>query len=167
MNAVQSHIEVQPSPESDFVPREPVFQVRDLAVAYGANVAIQDVTLDVFKNAITAFIGPSGCGKSTLIRCFNRMNDLVPSAKVSGEVLYHGTDLYGERVDPVEVRRRNLVGGVMITASHNPASFNGFKVKAHFGGSATPAITAQIEKNLERSDVAIRRQAPVSPKSEL
>jgi phosphate transport system ATP-binding protein len=106
VNAVQSHIEVQPAPESDFVPREPVFQVRDLAVAYGANVAIQDVTLDVFKNAITAFIGPSGCGKSTLIRCFNRMNDLVPSAKVSGEVLYHGTDLYGERVDPVEVRRR-------------------------------------------------------------
>jgi phosphate transport system ATP-binding protein len=106
VNAVQSHIEVQPSTESDFVPREPVFQVRDLAVAYGANVAIQDVTLDVFKNAITAFIGPSGCGKSTLIRCFNRMNDLVPSAKVSGEVLYHGTDLYGERVDPVEVRRR-------------------------------------------------------------
>ena len=69
-------------------------------------MAIQDVTLDVFKNAITAFIGPSGCGKSTLIRCFNRMNDLVASAKVSGEVLYHGTDLYGERVDAVEVRRR-------------------------------------------------------------
>ncbi len=106
MSAVQSQIEVQPTSESDFVPREPVFQVRDLAVAYGANVAIQDVTLDVFKNAITAFIGPSGCGKSTLIRCFNRMNDLVASAKVSGEVLYHGTDLYGERVDAVEVRRR-------------------------------------------------------------
>ena len=106
MNAVRSHIEVQPAPESDFVPSEPVFQVQDLAVAYGANVAIQGVTLNVFKNAITAFIGPSGCGKSTLIRCFNRMNDLVPSAKVSGEVLYHGTDLYGERVDPVEVRRR-------------------------------------------------------------
>jgi phosphate transport system ATP-binding protein len=106
VNAVQSHIEVQHAPECDFVPREPVFQVQDLAVAYGANVAIQDVTLDVFKNAITAFIGPSGCGKSTLIRCFNRMNDLVSSAKVSGEVLYHGTDLYGERVDAVEVRRR-------------------------------------------------------------
>jgi phosphate transport system ATP-binding protein len=106
VSAVQSQIEVQPTSESHFVPREPVFQVRDLAVAYGANVAIQDVTLDVFKNAITAFIGPSGCGKSTLIRCFNRMNDLVASAKVSGEVLYHGTDLYGERVDAVEVRRR-------------------------------------------------------------
>jgi len=106
VNAVQSQIEVQPAGESDFVPREPVFQVRDLAVAYGSNVAIQDVTLDVFKNSITAFIGPSGCGKSTLIRCFNRMNDLGPSARVSGDVLYHWTDLYGERDDPVEVRRR-------------------------------------------------------------
>jgi phosphate transport system ATP-binding protein len=106
VNALQSQIEVQPTRESDFAPREPVFQVRELAVAYGANVAIRDVTLDVFKHAITAFIGPSGCGKSTLIRCFNRMNDLVPSARVSGEVLYHGTDLYAERVDPVEVRRR-------------------------------------------------------------
>jgi phosphate transport system ATP-binding protein len=106
VNAVQSQIEVQPAREGDFVAREPIFEVRELAVAYGANVAIRGVTLDVFKNSITAFIGPSGCGKSTLIRCFNRMNDLVPSAKVSGEVLYHGTDLYGERVDPVEVRRR-------------------------------------------------------------
>jgi phosphate transport system ATP-binding protein len=106
VNALQSQIEVQATRESDFVPREPVFRVSDLAVAYGANVAIRDVTLDVFKHAITAFIGPSGCGKSTLIRCFNRMNDLVSSAKVSGEVLYHGTDLYADRVDPVEVRRR-------------------------------------------------------------
>jgi phosphate transport system ATP-binding protein len=106
VDALQSQIEVQPAGERDFVPREPVFQVRDLAVTYGSSVAIQDVTLDVFRNSITAFIGPSGCGKSTLIRCFNRMNDLVPSARVSGEVLYHGTDLYGERVDPVEVRRR-------------------------------------------------------------
>ena len=55
---------------------------------------------------MTAFIGPSGCGKSTLIRCFDRMNDLVPGAKVDGQVLYHGKDLYGADVDPVEVRRR-------------------------------------------------------------
>jgi phosphate transport system ATP-binding protein len=86
--------------------REAVFQVADLAVSYGGNVAIRDVTIDVFKNAITAFIGPSGCGKSTLIRCFNRMNDLVPSAKVEGQVLYHAKDLYADDVDPVEVRRR-------------------------------------------------------------
>ena len=86
--------------------REPVFQVRDLAVAYGANVAIRDVTLDVYEKSITAFIGPSGCGKSTFIRCFNRMNDLVPTASVQGDVLYHGKDLYADVVDPVEVRRR-------------------------------------------------------------
>ena len=86
--------------------REAVFQVRDLYVSYGGSVAIKGVSLDVHKNAVTAFIGPSGCGKSTLIRCFDRMNDLVPSAKVGGEVLYHGKDLYGDDVDPVEVRRR-------------------------------------------------------------
>jgi phosphate transport system ATP-binding protein len=86
--------------------REAVFQVSDLAVSYSSNVAVRDVSIDVFKNAVTAFIGPSGCGKSTLIRCFNRMNDLVPSARVEGQVLYHAKDLYADDVDPVEVRRR-------------------------------------------------------------
>ena len=86
--------------------REAVFQVKDLAVSYSGNVAIKDVNLNVYKNAITAFIGPSGCGKSTLIRCFDRMNDLVPGARVDGDVLYHGKDLYADDVDPVEVRRR-------------------------------------------------------------
>jgi phosphate transport system ATP-binding protein len=86
--------------------REAVFRIRDLSVAYGGNVAIRGVELDVYKNAVTAFIGPSGCGKSTLIRCLDRMNDLVPSARIEGEVLYHGKDLYAADVDPVEVRRR-------------------------------------------------------------
>jgi phosphate transport system ATP-binding protein len=99
-------IEIHPVGGSDFVPRTPVFEVRDLKVAYGDNVAIRDVSLDVYEKAVTAFIGPSGCGKSTLIRCFDRMNDLVLSARVSGQVLYHGKDLYDPDVDPVEVRRR-------------------------------------------------------------
>ncbi len=85
---------------------EVVFAVRDLEVTYDGVAALAGVTLDVYKNAVTAFIGPSGCGKSTFIRCFNRMNDLIPSARVGGTVLYHGTDLYGAGVDPVEVRRR-------------------------------------------------------------
>jgi phosphate transport system ATP-binding protein len=85
---------------------ETVFTVGGLSVSYSGNVALKDVTLDIQKNFVTAFIGPSGCGKSTFIRCFNRMNDLVPGAVVSGEVLYHGRDLYGANVDPVEVRRR-------------------------------------------------------------
>ncbi len=99
-------IEIEPPKEQSVDRREAIFEVNDLAVAYGEAVALKGVKLDVYKNAITAFIGPSGCGKSTLIRCFNRMNDLIPSAKVSGDVLYHGKDLYASDVDPVEVRRR-------------------------------------------------------------
>ena len=83
-----------------------VFHVDDLAVAYDGKRALRGVTLDVYRNYVTAFIGPSGCGKSTFIRCFNRMNDLIPSAQVEGMISYHGVDLYGPDVDPVEVRKR-------------------------------------------------------------
>ncbi len=85
---------------------EAVFEVSDLAVYYGAFRAVRDVNLTVRKNEITAFIGPSGCGKSTVLRCFDRMNDLIESARVEGKILYHGVDLYGPNVDAVEVRRR-------------------------------------------------------------
>jgi phosphate transport system ATP-binding protein len=91
-----------PPPES----REVVFDVSHLTVRYGDATALKDVSIKVYKNFVTAFIGPSGCGKSTFIRCFNRMNDLIPTAVVEGSVHYHGQDLYGERVDPVEVRKR-------------------------------------------------------------
>ena len=90
----------------DIQRREKVFSVSDLGVYYSGKPAIEEVNLDVFRNTVTAFIGPSGCGKSTFIRCFNRMNDLIPGAKVAGTVLYHGEDLYGRSVDPVEIRRR-------------------------------------------------------------
>jgi phosphate transport system ATP-binding protein len=83
-----------------------VFDLRDVRVSYGGVTAVEDVTFELAKNEITAFIGPSGCGKSTLIRCLNRMNDLIPGASVAGQVLYHGQDLYGGRIDPVQVRKR-------------------------------------------------------------
>jgi phosphate transport system ATP-binding protein len=83
-----------------------VFEVRDLAAYYGDFRAVREVTLDVHKNEITAFIGPSGCGKTTVLRCFNRMNDLIPGARAEGTLNYHGVPLYGSDVDPVEVRRR-------------------------------------------------------------
>jgi phosphate transport system ATP-binding protein len=83
-----------------------VFEIDGLTVAYGRSVAVKDVTLDVRRHAITAVIGPSGCGKSTFLRCLNRMNDLVPNVRVEGKVLYDGTDLYGDGVDAIEVRRR-------------------------------------------------------------
>jgi phosphate transport system ATP-binding protein len=83
-----------------------VFEVRDLSVYYGDFRAVRDVTLDVRQHEITAFIGPSGCGKTTVLRCFDRMNDLIPGARPEGVINYHGVPLYGPRVDPVEVRRR-------------------------------------------------------------
>jgi phosphate transport system ATP-binding protein len=83
-----------------------VFELRDLSVYYGDFRAVRDVTLDVLQHEITAFIGPSGCGKTTVLRCLDRMNDLIPGARAEGTVSYHGVDLYGPKVDPVEVRRR-------------------------------------------------------------
>lgn len=82
-----------------------VFTLKDVSVYYGANLAVQNVNLPVYENEITALIGPSGCGKSTILRSLNRMNDLIPGAKVTGEVLYHGQDVYGSDVDPVQVRK--------------------------------------------------------------
>ena len=86
--------------------REAVFSTTDLSVFYGSFRAIRDINLPILGNEITALIGPSGCGKTTFLRCLNRMNDLIEGARVEGTLLYHGVDLYDERVDPVEVRRR-------------------------------------------------------------
>ena len=82
----------------------PILQTRDLNVYYGEKRVVTDVTLDFARNRITAIIGPSGCGKSTLLRCFNRMNDLIPTARISGQVLFEGQDLYAPSVDPTEIR---------------------------------------------------------------
>src|SRR5919106_5166669 len=102
LHEVAEHRPTLPPPEF----RDVVFDVRDLSVSYSGVTALQDVTLQIYKNFVTAFIGPSGCGKSTFIRCFNRMNDLVLGARLGGTVLYHDADLYGGEVDPVEVRKR-------------------------------------------------------------
>jgi phosphate transport system ATP-binding protein len=96
--------------------REKVFELQGLGVDYDGLPAVKDVSLDIHRNQITALIGPSGCGKSTLIRCLNRMNDLIPGANVHGHVLYHGVDLYGANVDPVEVRK--VIG--MVFQKPNP-----------------------------------------------
>jgi len=85
---------------------EAALEARDLNVDYDGDPAVRDISLSIPKNRIVAFIGPSGCGKSTFLRCLNRMNDLIPAANVSGEVLFRGKNLYDPDVDPVEVRRR-------------------------------------------------------------
>ena len=92
--------------EAEEASREVVFTTTDLAVFYGDYRAVRDINLPILKNEITALIGPSGCGKTTFLRCLNRMNDLIEGAHIEGSVHYHGVDLYDERVDPVEVRRR-------------------------------------------------------------
>ena len=92
------------------------FELEDVSVSYGAAKAVQGVTFNLAENEITAFIGPSGCGKSTLIRCLNRMNDLVPSARVDGKVVFQGQDLYAPDIDAVQVRK--LIG--MVFQKPNP-----------------------------------------------
>jgi phosphate transport system ATP-binding protein len=116
---------------------EPIFEVRDVAVFYGDHRAVTDINLKLAKNEITALIGPSGCGKSTFIRCLNRMNDLIPTARVEGGIIYHDQDLYDDRIDPVQVRKRigmvfqkpnpfpksiydNVAFGPRVTASRPP-----------------------------------------------
>ena len=95
----------QPATEAEVVPNT-IIALEELSVYYGDIRAVRDVDLDIAEHEITAFIGPSGCGKSTVIRCLNRMNDLIDTARVEGAVKYHGVDLYGPTIDPVEVRRR-------------------------------------------------------------
>jgi phosphate transport system ATP-binding protein len=87
-------------------PLDPLFRVDNLDVFYGSFHAVRHASMLIGRNQITAMIGPSGCGKSTVLRCFNRMNDLIPGASVAGHVHYHGQDLYAPDVDPIEVRRR-------------------------------------------------------------
>jgi phosphate transport system ATP-binding protein len=130
--------------------REAVFEVDGLDVSYGGKLALEGVSLEVRKNFVTAFIGPSGCGKSTFIRCFNRMNDLIPGAVVAGRILYHGRDLYGSNVDPVEVRRR--IG--MVFQKPNPFPKSVYDNIAF--GPRVLKLTKDLDERVERT---LRRAA--------
>jgi phosphate transport system ATP-binding protein len=112
-----------------------VIQAKELSIHYGSFRAVKNVNMDIARQKITAIIGPSGCGKSTVLRSFNRMNDLIPSAWIEGQILFHGQNIFAADVDPVEVRRR--IG--MVFQKPNPfpksiyeniawgARINGFK----------------------------------------
>jgi phosphate transport system ATP-binding protein len=128
-----------------------VFEVRDLAAYYGDFRAVREVTLNVRKNEITAFIGPSGCGKTTVLRCFNRMNDLIPGARAEGTLNYHGVPLYGPGVDPVEVRRR--IGMVFQKPNPFPKSIYdnvGYGPRL-FGTKKRAELDEVIERSLEKA----------------
>jgi phosphate transport system ATP-binding protein len=98
-------LDVKPR-DAEAGPRTHIFEANDVEVAYGGKPAVTEVDIGLAEHEITALIGPSGCGKSTFLRCLNRMNDLIPSARVSGSIVYHGQDLYAKDIDPVSVRKR-------------------------------------------------------------
>lgn len=146
--------------------QESVVKLQNVNVHYGDFHAVHDVTVDIPENRITAFIGPSGCGKSTVLRCINRMNDLVPSARVDGSIMYFGQEILSPKVDPVEVRRR--IG--MVFQKPNPfpksifenvawgARINGFKgdMKEHVERCLRQAaLWEEVKDKLKDSGMAL------------
>ena len=113
---VIERLEQKAAPPPEAAPTTCTFQVKNLSIWYGEKRAIENATLDVASNAVTAIIGPSGCGKTTFLRALNRMHELTPKTRMEGTVLLHGEDLYSSTVDPVIVRRR--VG--MVFQKSNP-----------------------------------------------
>ena len=131
-----------------------VFGVDDLAVYYGDFLAVKEVSLDIRENEITAFIGPSGCGKTTVLRCFNRMNDLIESARVTGRLHYHGVDLYDPKVDAVEVRRR--IGMVFQKPNPFPKSiYDNIAYGPRLSGLAKkgPEMDEVVERSLRKAAI--------------
>ena len=121
-----------------------IFEVSELNVYYSDFRAVKDVNMEIATNEITAFIGPSGCGKTTMLRSFNRMNDLIPTARVTGDLRYRGVDLYDKAVDPVEVRRR--IG--MVFQKPNP-----FPKSIYDNVAYGPKISGQVSKGSEMDDL--------------
>ena len=129
---------------------EPVMSLQELNVFYGGFHAVHDVTLDMQRNEITALIGPSGCGKSTVLRCLNRMNDLIPGARVEGNVAYHGVDIYAPEVDPIEVRRH--IGMVFQKPNPFPKSiYDNVAYGPKVTGMKVGSMADLVEESLKRS----------------
>ena len=136
--------------ESDAKSASTVFEVSKLNVYYGDFCALRDVNLDVTQSEVTAFIGPSGCGKSTFLRCFNRMNDLIETARVEGQVRYHGVDLYQSEVDAVEVRRR--IGMVFQKPNPFPKSiYDNIAFGPRIAGAKKSELDDIVERSLQRA----------------
>ncbi len=132
-------------------PAKPVFDVRDLSVFYGSFRAVRNVNLGINRHEITAFIGPSGCGKTTVLRSFNRMHDLTEGAKVEGSINFHGVNLYGADVDPVDVRRR--IGMVFQKPNPFPKSiFDNVAYGPRLGGMRKKSdLEEVVEKSLRQA----------------
>jgi phosphate transport system ATP-binding protein len=141
----------EPSPEEKPErAREIVFQLSDVEVRYSGVTAVQNVSVDIAANEITAFIGPSGCGKTTVLRSLNRMHDITPGAEVLGKVTYHGEDLYGSKVDPAEVRRR--IGMVFQKPNPFPKSvYDNVAYGPRINGTKRSEVEERVEKALTQA----------------
>jgi phosphate transport system ATP-binding protein len=147
---VMRPVDVAARQDAESQTRETVFDIQDLAASYGSNVAFKGVNLEIYENLITAVIGPSGCGKSTFIRCLNRMNDEILGFRHDGSIHYRGIDLYGDGVEPVEVRRR--IGMVFQKANPFP--------KTIYDNVAWAPRVLGLKKNLdERVEKALQGAA--------
>jgi phosphate transport system ATP-binding protein len=126
-------------------------RARDLNVRYGERLAVRDVSLDVPEHAVMSFIGPSGCGKSTILRCFDRMNDLIPGATVEGRVELDGEDVYARGVQPVEIRRK--VG--LVFQRPNPFPMSIYENVAYgprrHGMNGKAAVDEVVERSLRNA----------------
>ena len=140
----------RPGDRLDPATAEVVFEAEKINVFYGKALALRDVDMKIFRNRVTAFIGPSGCGKSTLIRCYNRMNDLIPSARIEGKLAYFGQDLYASDVDEVEVRKR--IG--MVFQKPNP-----FPKSIYDNVAFGPRVLKMTDNLDDRVEQALRRAA--------
>ena len=144
-NAPALNLKVVHSVEGELAAAESVMTLQNLSVYYGDFLAVHDVDLQFGHREITALIGPSGCGKSTVLRCLNRMNDLIPSARVEGRVTYHGVDIYGPHVDVIEVRRR--VG--MVFQKPNPFPKSIYDNVAY--GPRVTGMKGNLDETVERA----------------
>jgi phosphate transport system ATP-binding protein len=165
----------------------PTIEVRDMDFSYGKSVALKDINLEIFRNEVTAFIGPSGCGKSTLLRCFNRMNDLIPGARVSkGGIWIDGIDIHSPEVDGVELRRKagmvfqksnpfprtiyeNVAYGPRILGEKNKGVLDGIVEKALRGAALWDEVKDRLKESAyslsggQQQRLCIARTTAVSP----
>jgi len=146
-----SDVDLSPASATDFAPAHKM-SARDVNVHYGSNHAIRDVSIDIDMENVTAFIGPSGCGKSTFLRTFNRMNDTIPSARVDGEVMLDGDDIYAPSMDVVQLRAR--VGMVFQKPNPFPKSIYenvAYGPRIHGLATSKRDMDAIVERSLRRA----------------
>jgi len=151
-NTVPEQIKVHGDPKSSkFRVPDPIVEVNGVNLYYGDKHALKDIYMDIPKNKATAFIGPSGCGKSTLLRCFNRLNDLVDSATVEGEIMIDGEDIYDPSIDITELRKN--VGMVFQKSNPFPKSiYENVAYGARIAGENRKSVLDEVvEKSLKGS----------------